>query len=201
MYQNIIFDIGGVLLSWNPEKFVETILSDKADIQYFADIIFKSKDWKELDRSSYSIEFLKNLYMKKNPLIKNEINLLLDNWIDLLQPINENVSLIHKLKNYGYKLYVISNYVKEAFEEKNKKHDFFKLFDGMIISCYVDFIKPEIEIYKLLLEKYSLKANECVFIDDSKNNTEAAEKIGITSITYKSHQQLLDQLTKFNLKF
>ncbi len=201
MFQNLIFDIGGVLFTWDPEKFVRIILGEQADITYFSDIIFKSKEWKELDRGSYSIEHLKNLYYKRYPLIKNEINLLLDNVIDLLEPINENIALLSKLKTNGYKLYIISNYVKEAIEEKMKAHDFFKLFEGMVISSYVKTVKPEEKIYKLLLEKYSLKAEECLFIDDSISNTTTAEKLDITSITYTSHQELINQLVKHKIKF
>lgn len=200
MIKNIIFDVGGVLLTWNPESYITKILGTEVDEKFFAERIFRSLEWKELDRGSYSVDKLHRLYLEKYPEISNEINLLMERWFEIINPINENIALIPKLKENGYKLYIISNYVKEAIEEMKRRHNFFDYFEGLIVSCYVNFIKPELDIYNFLLKKYKLNAEQCLFIDDSKENTNAAEIIGIKTITYTSNHQLLDELDKCQIR-
>ena len=200
MIKNIIFDVGGVLLTWNPESYITKILGNEVEEKFFAERIFRSYEWRELDRGSYSVDNLHKRYLEKYPEINDEINLLMERWYEIIKPINENIALIPKLKEKGYKLYIVSNYVKEAIEEMKRRHSFLDYFDGMIISCYVNYIKPELDIYNSLLKKYKLKANQCLFIDDSKENTNAAEIIGIKTITYTSNHQLLNELDKHQIK-
>jgi putative hydrolase of the HAD superfamily len=201
LYKNIIFDIGGVLLTWDPESYVKKILGEDIDTKFFSDRLFTSRDWKELDRGSYSIEELHKIYLEKYPEISTEINLLLERWFEIIKPINENIALVPKLKENGYNLYIISNYVKEAIEEMKTQYEFFDYFNGMIISCYVNQIKPEKEIYESLIKKYKLNVKESIFIDDSPENVEAAEKVGINSIHCRNPEQLKKELMKLNIKF
>ncbi|NHJ47014.1 MAG: HAD family phosphatase [Asgard group archaeon] len=200
MIKNIIFDIGGVLLTWDPENYVKMVLGEKIDAKFFSDKLFTSYEWKELDRGSYSIEELHKKYQEMYPEIIEEVNLLMERWYEIINPINENIALVPKLKENGYKLYVISNYVREAIEAMKTKHRFFEYFNGMIISCYVNQIKPEREIYESLIKKYKLKVDECIFIDDSPENVEAAEKVGIKSVLCINPEQLNKELVKLNIK-
>ncbi|NHJ04062.1 MAG: HAD family phosphatase [Candidatus Heimdallarchaeota archaeon] len=200
MYKNIIFDIGGVLLTWNPESYIRKILGIDVDAEFFSKRIFKSFEWRELDRGSYTVKELHKTYLKMYPKIRYEINLLMERWFEIINPINENITLIPKLKENGYNLFIISNYVQEAIEEMKTKHAFFDYFNGMVISCYVNHIKPEREIFDSLLEKYKLNVEECILIDDSPDNTEAAEKIGIKSILYLSPEQLKEDLMDLKIK-
>ncbi|MBD3189814.1 MAG: HAD hydrolase-like protein [Candidatus Heimdallarchaeota archaeon] len=156
MCQAIIFDLGGVLLTWNPEHYVSETLGGISKGDYLAQTLFRSSDWAELDRGSYSVAELQARYLKRFPDFKKEIKLLFTHWFDLFQPISKNIALIPQLKKKGYSLYILSNFVKEAIDFVQEKYDFFQFFDGKTISCYVHSIKPEPEIYQQLFQSYNL---------------------------------------------
>lgn len=196
MFRNIVFDIGGVLLTWNPEQYVRTVLGYTPNACHLAKILFRSPEWSELDQGSYSVEELRMRYLEEYQEITDEINLLFRNWLDMLRPINENVKLVSELSAKGYKLYILSNIVREALEAMKRRHSFFGLFDGLVVSCYVHLRKPEKEIFLYLLESYELDCRECLFIDDDEKNIEAATKAGIETIRYLTPEQLRLELHK-----
>ena len=100
----------------------------------------------------------------------------------------------HELKEKGYHIYLLSNYSSDLFHKHTKGASFLDDIDGMVVSYQVHVKKPEPEIYHCLLEKYGLKAEECIFFDDRAANTEAAEKLGIRSVTITSKEVLLEQM-------
>ena len=102
-----------------------------------------------------------------------------------------------KLKEKGYKLYILSNFHREAFLEIERKCEFEKYFDGKVVSYDVKLLKPEKEIYEELLKKYNLNPEETLFIDDTLANTEGAEKLGISTIHLINKEKLKEELEKF----
>jgi putative hydrolase of the HAD superfamily len=191
-YKNIIFDLGGVIFEWNPDYFLPAILKTNTQaIDYFRTIL-NSGLWRSFDRGTVSIEqaaekidpkFDKALYVdfcRKLP--------------KYITPVKEMVQIFYKVKKLGFKTYMLSNFPKELFEEVSKKNEFLKEFDGSVISYKVKEIKPEPEIYKTLLEKYSLNPEECLFLDDRKENLEAAKKIGIDGILVEEPKKVTQEL-------
>ena len=159
MYKNIIFDLGNVLLDFNPREYLKSKISDEKLEEVFK-AIFSSEEWVMLDRGTITEKEAINNIINRNSTYINEINLAFDNWYDLLKPIEETVEILMSLKENGYKIYYLSNFHELAFGEVTKKNKFFELFDGGVVSYVEKLIKPEEDIYKLILERYKLNPNE-----------------------------------------
>ena len=101
---------------------------------------------------------------------------------------------VHTLKQAGYKIYLLSNYSKDLFEKHTKDAVFLNDIDGMVVSYQIHKIKPDPDIYRYLLQKYSLKAEECIFFDDRNDNTVAAQKLGIQAVTVESKDVLMKNI-------
>jgi putative hydrolase of the HAD superfamily len=182
MVKNIIFDLGNVLISFKPSEYFEknnypeaikaTILSD----------IFGSKEWLMLDNGEITTPEAIHAIAKRSPLNKEEIDHIFNLRTDLMFPLDQNVRLLPGLKKRGFRLYYLSNFPLDIFDEIKSGYYFFKHFDGGLISAEVKFSKPDIGIYKTLLEKYSLIPEECLFIDDAEINVTAAEAIGMKGL-------------------
>lgn len=193
MIKNIIFDLGNVLIDFHPIEHLKTKkLSEKQrEIVYRA--IFLSEEWVELDKGTMTREeALESIYLK-NP---DDRALLSENtdFENILIPIEVNVKIFKELKEQGYKLYYLTNYHEDLFEYTYNKFEFFKNFDGGIVSAHVKMIKPDFEIYHELLNQYNLTPSETLFIDDTEKNTIAAESLGISAIHLEERNSLRNQL-------
>jgi len=187
MIKNIIFDLGNVLISFKPAEYFEknkypeniknTILSD----------IFGSNEWRMLDSGEITTPQAIEAISKRSSLNKKEIAHIFNLRTDLMFPLDSNVRLLPELKKRGFRLYFLSNFPLDIFEEIRSGYYFFKYFEGGLISAEVKSSKPDAGIYKIIMEKYSLTANECLFIDDIEINVKTAEFLGMKGIaTYGS---------------
>ena len=194
MYKNIIFDLGNVVLNYNPEGYLIKKINDKNKVEIALNNIFKSNEWKMLDRGIITEEEAKRVI--KNRVIDNSeiIDLAFENWYDMLRPIEETIELINKLKKNGYKIYYLSNFHSKAFEEVTNKNKVFEEFYGGIVSFKEKLLKPEKEIYMKLLEEYNLNPEECIFIDDMLINIEGAKAVNIKGIQFISTKDLIYKL-------
>ena len=199
MIKNIIFDLGNVLLKFKPEEFLLQFLSDKEYIKQFVTKITRSKLWLDLDRGYESLENAEIIFLSKYPEEKELISLFFNHWMEMLTPIEENINILLDLSESGYKTYILSNYIKEAFKFVKDKFDFFTLFDGQIISGEEKVIKPEKAIYESLLRRYQLIPEESLFIDDILFFLKPAKKLGISTIWNRPHTDLRKELKKFNV--
>lgn len=199
MYKNIVFDLGNVLLSFNPREYLKNKISkDKIDEVYKA--IFNSEEWVMLDRGTISEkDAIKNI-IERNSVCRDDINLAFKDWYDILKPIEETVEVLITLKENGYKIYYLSNFHELAFEEVTKKNKFFEIFDGGVVSYAEKLIKPEEAIYKLILDRYKLNPSETIFVDDVEVNVEGASKVGIKTILFKDAKELRTCLNDLNIK-
>ncbi|MDV4152100.1 HAD family phosphatase [Clostridium sp. AL.422] len=199
MYKNIIFDLGNVLLDFNPRDYLKSKISDNKLEDVFK-AIFNSEEWVMLDRGTITEkEAIKNI-INRNIKYTDEINLAFDNWYDILKPIEETVEILSSLKEKGYKIYYLSNFHELAFGEVTKKNKFFELFDGGVVSYAEKLIKPEEDIYKLILERYKLNPNESIFVDDMEANVEGANKVGIKTVLFKGPKELKEELNNLKVK-
>ncbi|MEG0367797.1 MAG: HAD family phosphatase [Coprobacillus sp.] len=179
--KNIIFDIGNVLLEFQPEEYLRKYYTQQ-HIEDLMTIIFASDEWVELDMGTMMIKDVIESLSSKYPEYSNDIIFVLENWTDMMVPLQDNVDIAYQLKDKGYSLYLLSNFHTEAIEAMFNKYDFFHIFDGRVISAHENVVKPDEQIYQILLDRYNLNAEESVFIDDSLANINACQRLGITGI-------------------
>jgi putative hydrolase of the HAD superfamily len=189
--KNIVFDLGNVLFKFDPDEILDGLFNDSHTKEKLKQSVFKTTIWRELDRGSLSLFQAKKIFIDKNPDLKDEIEILLDNWKNFLHPIDENMKLLPELKKNN-RLYILSNFHEEAFNYITNKYSFFELFDGMVVSYKVKLIKPERKIYEILLSRYSLIPQDTIFVDDTEENIKAAQELGIKGLLYKSELSLED---------
>ncbi|MBE6049717.1 MAG: HAD family phosphatase [Clostridium sp.] len=195
MYKNIIFDLGNVLLTFDPEEYLNKIIDDKNKISIIYNAIFKSDEWPMLDRGTLTQEEAKRNIMSRYKDYAKSIELAFDNWIkSILTPIEDTVKILTELKEKGYKIYYLSNFHELAFDYVTSEFSFFKLFDGGIVSYKENLLKPEKEIYNRILDEYKLSAKESIFIDDMLPNIEGAKLAGLSTILFKSPSDLSEKL-------
>ena len=185
MIKNIVFDLGNVLIEFNPLKYLEKFEFDEKTKKSLYKIIFKSNDWIEYDRGIYRHNTdLINKIVKENPDLENEIKLVLPkDWVKMHTIKSDTVEFLKELKKQGFKIYILSNLSEDTYNFVSQ-FDFFDFVDGGIYSYELHICKPEKEIYKKLLEKYNLEAKETIFIDDSLPNIESANELGINAIQF-----------------
>ncbi|MEG0367406.1 MAG: HAD-IA family hydrolase, partial [Coprobacillus sp.] len=129
----------------------------------------------------------------------DEITFILENWTQMMVPIEENIDIVYQLKEKGYPLYLLSNFHNEAIQEMFDKYEFFQVFDGHVISAHEHTMKPCEGIYHILLEKYNLDPHNCVFIDDSLANINTARHLGITGIHLPYLRNLKNELESIHI--
>jgi HAD superfamily hydrolase (TIGR01509 family) len=171
--KNIVFDLGGVVFARDPRKF------EPEFIKFFSYIMLPQmpRFWEEYDRGMVSYEQVVSDLAEYNSCDRELADKNLRRSILTQEEIPATKALIAELKAAGYKLYVLSNMSLE-FIEFLRKTDVYKYFDGEVVSCEEHVVKPDAEIYKCLVDRYSLNEQETLFIDDRKENVEAARNQG-----------------------
>ncbi len=200
MIKNIIFDLGNVLLNFKPEKFLLRYTKDEKYIKSFISKVIRDKVWFKLDRGTISLENAKKKFMEKYPEDTNFLKTFFTEWMEMLTPIEENVEILYELKSNHYKIYILSNFILEAYEYIKPKYEFISIFDGKIISGKEKLIKPEPEIYQKLIEKYELVPEDCVFIDDIRTFLLYPRRIKMKTILYLPNVNLRSELRKLDVK-
>lgn len=185
MIKNIVFDLGNVLMEFNPLEYLEKFKFDEKIKKSLYKIIFKSNDWIEYDRGIYrhNTDLIKKL-VKENPDLENEIKLVLQkDWVKMHTIKSDTVEFLKELKKQGFKIYILSNLSEDTYKFVSQ-FNFFNFVDGGIYSYELHICKPDKEIYKKLLEKYNLEAKETIFIDDIFDNIKSANELGINAIQF-----------------
>ena len=194
----IVFDFGGVLIDWNPRHLYKTLLNDEEKMEWFLANICTDEWNLEQDRGR-SLEAATEFLIEKFPEHKTLIEAYYRNWEQMLKgEIFETVEILHELKK-KFKLYGLTNWSAETFPVALKRFDFLQLFDGIVVSGDEKIIKPGKEIFYLLLSRYNLQAEDCVFIDDNIKNVEAAAAIGFHAIHFTSAEDLKRKLISMHI--
>ncbi len=197
----IIFDLGGVLIDWNPRYvFDEKYFDSEEKREYFFKNICTS-DWNEEQDAGRSIVEATEILIKQFPEWESSIRDYYGRWTDMLKaPIPETVELFHQLKkSKKYKIYALTNWQAGLFDIALVRYNFLHWFDGRVVSGEEKTRKPFPEFYQRLLDRYDVNPREAVFIDDNLRNVKAAEEMGINSIHFKSPDKLKERLKEFNL--
>ncbi len=182
MVRNIIFDLGNVLLTFKPAEYLtgkgipagqrETILKD----------VFGSIEWRMIDDGSLGVPEATELIASKTTLKREEIERIFENRTEMLLPIDSNIKLLPELKKEGFRLFYLSNFPLDIFDEVKETSGFFHFFDGGLISAIAGCSKPDPEIYRKLLDLYDLDPAVSLFIDDLNTNVNTALLFGMKGV-------------------
>ena len=184
MIKNIVFDMGNVLLWFDRGRFLDAVSAEGEDRKILMNNVYLSVEWARMDRGSMTeAEAAASMCTHVPERLHEKVHLLVDQWDRPIYPVDGMAQLVRDLKTAGYGIYLLSN-------ASYRQHEYWprvpgsECFDGTLISADVKLVKPQREIYDLLCSKFSLKPEECVFIDDSAANIEGAEVAGMSGIVF-----------------
>ena len=189
MVKNIIFDIGNVLSDFRWKEFLLDQGFDEAMAERMGNASVRTEAWLESDRGTHSEEEIIDMIVQNDPEIEKELRVAFADWHDLVRPRDYAIPWICELKAKGYHVYYLSNWPRRATTECADVLAFVPYTDGGILSYQELLVKPDPEIFHCLLERYGLKAEESVFVDDTLKNVEAARRVGFHGIHFQSREQ------------
>jgi putative hydrolase of the HAD superfamily len=183
--RNVVFDVGGVLLQWDPPAFIARVAPDPAQQALIRREIFEHPEWHEFDRGTIDVERATTHFGARAGLTPDQMRALLQTANESLHPIAGTVQLVEDLAAAGAHLYVLSNMPVSTYRYLTRRHAFFGHFRDLVISGAILMIKPEPAIYEHLVEKTGIVPAESVFIDDLLENVIAARECGLHAIQFK----------------
>ena len=188
MLKNIVFDLGNVLVKFDSNELIYSFFNERQEeVKSFC---FDSL-WNEYDQGLYSVEEMIEKGVKQFPELELSIKKLMYHWTEFVIPLKDNVAFIKDLKRLGYNVYILSN-IPEDDTKYLRSCGVFDNIDGGVFSYEYKKIKPDPEIFHILLKKYDLKASECLFLDDRKDNVVVASNLGFETIEVKDSSKVID---------
>jgi len=188
MITSIIFDFGNVFIEWDPRRLFQKIIP-AGDMERFMREVWRYEWNDNLDRGATLADNARAM-REKYPHHAGYIDYFHEHWRDSLGAVNPgSVALLSDLKRAGFRAYGLSNWSAETFATVRTDYVFFDWLDGIVISGEERVCKPDPAIYKILLERYALRASECLFIDDRQDNIDAALGLGIGGIQFRDAEQ------------
>jgi 2-haloacid dehalogenase len=193
----VVFDVGNVLLRWDPRHLYRQIFNDETEMEWFLSTICTPAWNVEQDRGRDWDEAVA-LLVKDHPAYEDSIRAFHHRWHETVSGVFEdNVALLERLRAAGVPNYCITNFSGPKFLLAQQRFPFLAGFDGVIVSGDERLLKPDPAIYRLLLDRYGLEAGDCVFIDDSRANVEAAVSLGMHAIHYAEPMDLAAELRRY----
>ena len=200
--KNVIFDLGGVLIDWNPEYvYLDVFDGDREKMKWFFDEIC-TMDWNDNQDAGYPLEKATEERVKLFPEYEEWIRIYYGRWEEMLgNQIDGTVAILKQLiDNPNYKVVALTNWSAETFPIALERFDFLHWFEGIVVSGTEKMRKPFNEIYELTLNRFNIEAAQSLFIDDNAKNIEAAEKMGINTIRFNNPTQLKSELKSLNIE-
>lgn len=186
----VVFDVGNVLLSWQPGEILNRLVPERPDLYGELTVrIFKSPYWCMRDRGTITLEEAIAAMSAHTPELAPYIRRVMEGWIDLPE-IAEGVEAVKACKAHGKKIYALTNYADEPFAHASAQHEVFSLFDGFVCSARENLLKPGLEIYAQLIHRFDLDPARTLFIDDTPGNIEAALESGWQGLCYNREGKL-----------
>lgn len=203
MIRNIIFDLGNVIIEGTHSSIIMKLANNEEERNFIREKFLTSPEWNLMDLGKITNDEAIIEIQKRNDIkFKELIEISLHKWYENIVVNEDIVDVARKLKLKNYNIYVLSNMAKATYLHL-KDIEFFKLCDGVVISAYENVKKPDEKIFKILLDRYNLKAEECLFIDDDDTNKSyiTANEIGILGRRVKpnSKQDIIKMLNEFNI--
>jgi 2-haloacid dehalogenase len=196
----VIFDLGGVLIDWNPRYVYRTIFKTEEEIDWFFENV-ATHDWNENQDAGYPIARATEELVAQHPEWEKEIKAYYGRWTEMLGgPIRGTVDIFREMKEIpGLKTYALTNWSAETFHIALDSYDFLHWFDGRVVSGEEKTRKPFHDFYQRLLERYNVDPKKTVFIDDNLRNIKAGEELGIKGIHFHTPDQLKKELTELGM--
>jgi len=193
--RNIIFDLGGVLIDWNPRYVFDELIPDEEKRAFFFNNVCTS-EWNIQQDAGRSILEATDTKIEEFPEYEELIRAYYDRWEDMLGgPIQETVDYLKELiETKKYRIYALTNWSRETFPVALERYDFLSWFEGIVVSGVEHMKKPDKQIYDLMLKRYSLSGSETIFIDDNLENVEGARRAGMHAIHFESASKLRNDL-------
>jgi 2-haloacid dehalogenase len=190
-YDTIVFDLGGVLIDWNPAYVYRTIFDDPAEMAYFLTEVCSS-EWNEQQDAGRLQSEGTEILVQQFPHYEPQIRAFYDRWEEMLGgPIQDTVELLRELHAANkHRLYALTNWSHENFPVALQRYDFLQLFQGILVSGEEKMKKPDPAIFNLLAQRYEINPSAAVFIDDNLRNVHAAGDLGFKSIHFQSASDL-----------
>ena len=197
MIKNVVFDMGNVLLSFDPYMILNEVCETEEEREMIFWNLFESEEWIMGDRGDITNEERYDLVKKRLPEeLHTKLKEIIAHWDRFMKPVVGAKEFMNQCKYQGMKVYVLSNACNKFFEYFPKHYDM-DSFDGIMVSSKVRLIKPDVRIYELLCSTYGLKPQECLFIDDRLENVEAARQVGFHAVVFEGDYQVVkDALEK-----
>ena len=195
--RNVVFDVGGVLLEWNPPAVIARLYPDPATQARIRQQMFEHADWHEFDRGGLSEAAAIEHFARQTGLHTDETRALIDATRESLTPIEGTVRLVEDLAAAGVHLYLLSNMPASTFEYLSARHQFFSHFRYLVISGQILVIKPDHAIYRHLVEKTGIVPTQSVFIDDVLKNVTAARECGLHAIQFRDPASCRQELRAY----
>ena len=196
---DIILDMGNVLLEWNKDKILRGVIKTEKDFMILDKAIFQSGLWERLDLGTLTRE---ELVLKVVSMIgsiyQEKVQEVVWNWPSYIEIYTEVFPLLVRLKEKGHRIFVLSNtspVFYELLEEQLSPLN--EILDGFVLSCDIKAIKPDPKMFEEILHKYDLNPENCIFLDDVKDNTKMAETLGIKAYQVKHRSDVVDILKTF----
>lgn len=200
MIKAVIFDIGNVLVDFIWEKVFHEFGLEGDAFETLANATVRHPAWLELDRGGITKEEAIEIFLKEAPEYSSYIERIYEDLRSMLQQYDYTIPWINELKERGYKVYLLSNWSKPAYEAcYDNELNFIPLVDGAILSFQEHLVKPDAKIYDLICKRYAIEPEEAVFLDDTIKNIESARAYGLQAIHFQSYEQAraaLEELLK-----
>lgn len=199
MIRNIIFDIGNVLTVFSWQRFFAGFRYEEEVLRRLAKATVESSVWDEVDRGVWSDEQLVEGFIRNDPSLEPQLRRIFENVHGMVVKCDYAIPWIQSLQKAGYGCYYLSNFSQKAHRDCADALDFLDYMDGGILSYQDKVIKPDTKIYQLLLERYGLRAEESVFLDDTEKNLPPARALGIHTILFEDREQAALALEKLGV--
>lgn len=199
-FDTIIFDLGAVLIDWNPRHLYRKIFKTEEEISWFLENICTS-EWNDEQDAGRSFEEATEVLVAKHPEWEEPVRAWYGRWRETIQgPIHETVDILKTIKeSNGYRLYALTNWSAETFPWALNTFEFLHWFEGIVVSGVEKIKKPQPEFYQILFDRYNVNPRNSVFIDDNEKNIETGKTIGLTTIHFKSPTQLYAELNQLGI--
>ncbi|HEY1314812.1 MAG TPA: HAD family phosphatase [Steroidobacteraceae bacterium] len=198
--RNVIFDLGGVVLEWNPDQIVARFQPDAALRENFKKDVFGHPDWQLFDRGALTELQMIDRIESRTGLPKNQAANIMDSVRESLVEKSATVRLMRSLHSRGVTLFCLSNMPTSIYTHLRERHGFWDLFTGIVISGDVRMMKPEAAVFDYLLRKFSISAAESVFIDDLAANIQGAIAVGLQGVLFQDARQCERDLNRLLLE-
>lgn len=194
MIKSVVFDFGGVLVDWNPHYLYDKYFASREKADWFLENICVYSWNIQMDGGKPFAEGVAEL-QALHPEWSEAIEIYHSRWIEMMNgQIEGTVALLHRLKAAGYGVYGLTNWSSETYPKIRDSYPVFKEFDGIVVSGEEHLLKPDAAIYRCLLDRYSLRAEESIFVDDNADNVVGAQAVGMKAVRFTSPEELEQQL-------